>query len=72
MTIATAAPTISRRQKTAGPNHHLRNNHGTWWFHSTEHRTDGTAARIRVSLRTEDIVVARRLRDGILDRHAAK
>ena len=66
-TIAT--PILSRRQKTTGANHHLWNNHGTWWFHGTEHRPDGTAARIRVSLRTDDIAMARRLRDRILTKH---
>ena len=37
----TGSPVISRRQKTAGPLHHLWNNHGTWWFHCTFHLPDG-------------------------------
>ena len=69
--MTTAIPTLSRRQKTAGPNHHLWDNHGTWWFHGTEHRPDGTAGRVRVNLRTSDPVTARNLRDRILDRHSA-
>ena len=69
MTMTTATPTLSRRQKAIGPNHHLWDNHGTWWFHGTEHRPDGTAARIRVSLRTDDIVVARKHRDRILAKY---
>jgi hypothetical protein len=64
------APTLSCRQKTAGSDHHLWNNHGTWWFHGTEHRADGTARRVRLSLRTRDADKARRLRDAILSRHA--
>ena len=57
MTPATA--TISRRQKTAGPDHHLWNNHGSWWFHGTFHLPNGTAERVRVNLRTADLASAR-------------
>jgi hypothetical protein len=60
-------PTISTRQKTTSENHHLWNNHGSWWFHGTEHRADGTAVRIRVNLRSRDIAEARRKRDRILN-----
>jgi hypothetical protein len=62
---ATNAPTISRRQKTAGPNHHLWNNHGTWWFHGTVHKPDGTAERVRVNLKTDVLPIARNRRDSI-------
>lgn len=62
---ATATPTISRRQKTAGPNHHLWNNHGTWWFHGTVHLPDGTAERVRVNLKTDVLPIARNRRDSI-------
>ena len=62
----TTAPTLSRRQKTTGPNHHLWDNHGTWWFHGTVHLPNGTAQRIRVSLRTRDGAKARQRRDAIL------
>jgi hypothetical protein len=61
-----ASTIISRRQKIAGPNHHLWNNHGSWWFHGTEHRPDGTAIRIRRNLRTRDLAKARIIRDRIL------
>ena len=64
MTIAT--PILSRRQKTAGPNHHLWNNHGGWWFHCTFHLPDGTAERVRVNLKTDDLSSARMRRDSIL------
>ena len=59
-------PTLSTRQKTAGENHHLWNNHGSWWFHCTEHRPDGTARRTRLNLKTRDLSEARRERDRIL------
>ena len=42
-----AAPVISRRQKTAGANHHLWNNNGTWWLYCTIHMPDFTKWRLR-------------------------
>ena len=47
-------------------NHHLWNNRGTWWCHFTLHRPDYTAERVRVSLRTRDVIEARRRRDQLL------
>jgi hypothetical protein len=63
---ATTSPIISRRQKTSGLNHHLWNNHGSWWFHGTVHLPDGTAQRVRVNLKTKDLLKARSQRDSIL------
>ena len=60
--------TISRRQKIAGPNHHLWSNHGYWWFHATFHLSNGTAERVRFSLKTRDSETARVRRDKILRR----
>lgn len=62
----TGPPVISRRQKIAGPNHHLWNNHGTWWFHGTFHLSDGTAERVRVNLKTDHLSSARNRRNFIL------
>jgi hypothetical protein len=62
----TNIPIPSRRQKTTGSNHHLWDNHGTWWFHGTFHLPDGTAERVRVNLRTDDLSKARIRRDSIL------
>ncbi len=45
------------------PNHHLWNNHGTWFLHYTVHRTPFTKERIRRSLGTKDIKIARERRD---------
>ncbi len=64
-------PKISTRQKAEGPNHHLWNNHGIWWFHGTVLLPDGTAERVRLSLRTRSLDEARRLRDRIFERLAA-
>lgn len=47
-------------------NHHLWNNRGTWWCHFTLHRPDYTSERVRVSLRTRDVLEARRRRDQLL------
>ncbi len=59
-------PVISRRQKTARPDHHLWNNHGIWWFHGTLHLPDYTSRRIRCNLGTSDVQTARQIRDRIL------
>jgi hypothetical protein len=59
------SPTFSRRQKTDGPNHHLWNNHGTWWFHGTFHKPEGTKERVRLNLHTRDLAEARLKRDRI-------
>ena len=56
-------PTPSLRVNPDNPNHHLWNNHGTWWLHYTLHLPDYTARRIRSSLRTRDLHEARSKRD---------
>ncbi|MBI3887145.1 MAG: hypothetical protein HY302_15675 [Opitutae bacterium] len=54
----------------SNPNHHLWNNNGTWYLHYTVHPTPLTKARMRVSLGTKSLEVARRLRDEFLARSA--
>lgn len=49
-------------------NHHLWNNNGTWWCHFTLHGTRGTKQRVRRSLRTHDLSLARKRRDQFLAR----
>lgn len=46
------------------PNHHLWDNHGTWFLHYTIHPTPYTKERIRRSLGTKDVKVARERRDN--------
>ncbi len=58
------------RTTAENPDHHLWNNRGTWWCHFTLHRPDYTAERVRFSLRTRDLVEARRRRDEVLRRFA--
>ncbi|HEY1765290.1 MAG TPA: hypothetical protein VGF85_10230 [Opitutaceae bacterium] len=57
------------------PNHHLWNNHGTWFLHYTVHPTQFTKERIRRSLGTKDLTTARIRRDAffsqLADKHAA-
>jgi hypothetical protein len=66
--ITALAGTLAARVPVAdsNPDHHLWNNRGTWWCHFTLHRADYTAERIRVSLKTRDIEVARCRRDELL------
>ena len=51
------------RIRAENPNHHLWNNHGTWFLHYTVHPTPFTKERIRRSLGTKDIQLARDRRD---------
>lgn len=46
------------------PNHHLWNNHGTWWIHYTLHH-GWTKERVRESLATRCVDEARRKRDAL-------
>ena len=55
----------SIRVDADNPNHHLWNNHGTWFLHYTVHPTPFTKERIRRSLGTKDLAVARRRRDDL-------
>ena len=52
------------RVRPENPNHHLWNNHGTWFLHYTVHPTPFTKERIRRSLGTQDIRIAREPRDS--------
>ena len=51
------------RVRADNPNHHLWNNHGTWFLHYTVHPTPFTKDRVRRSLATNDLEVARERRD---------
>jgi hypothetical protein len=46
--------------------HHLWNNNGTWWCHFTMRNANGSARRVRRSLKTADIGKARESRDRLL------
>ena len=57
--------TLSLRVNRGNPDHHLWNNHGTWWLHYTLHLPDFTTRRIRKSLGTHDLDQARERRDEL-------
>lgn len=57
---------LAIRIRKENADHHLWNNHGTWWCHFTEHRSDYTKRRVRQSLYTSDRTIARFLRDSLL------
>jgi hypothetical protein len=62
MNTVTTLPGI--RVRAENENHHLWNNHGTWFLHYTVHPTPFTKERIRRSLGTKDVEVARSRRDA--------
>ena len=47
------------------PNHHLWNNNGVWWLHYTVYPTSVTSERVRKSLRTRSLEIARARRDQL-------
>ncbi|MFM1767474.1 MAG: hypothetical protein RJA22_3 [Verrucomicrobiota bacterium] len=66
--IPTVLPSgdLAVRVNPANPDHHLWNNHGTWWCHYTLHLPDFTKRRVRRNLGTPVLAEARLLRDQIL------
>ena len=69
MTTIAILPGI--RVRAENQNHHLWNNHGTWFLHYTIHPTPFTKERIRRSLGTKDVEVARDRRDSFFATLAA-
>ncbi len=69
MNTLTTLPGI--RVRPDNENHHLWNNHGTWFLHYTVHPTPFTKERIRRSLGTKDVAVARERRDSFFAQLAA-
>jgi hypothetical protein len=65
------AQTLSVRVNRQNPDHHLWNNHGTWWLHYTLHLADFTKRRVRKSLGTHCVDEARARRDEALANLAA-
>lgn len=61
----------SLRISDTNPNHHLWNNNGTWFLHYTVYPTPFTKERIRRSLGTKDVRIARERRDQFFA-HLAK
>jgi hypothetical protein len=59
------------RVSAENPNHHLWNNHGTWFLHYTVHPTPYTKERVRRSLGTKDLNTARARRDSFFHQFEA-
>lgn len=57
------APLRGLQARAENPNHHLWNNHGIWFLHYTAYPTEFTKERIRRSLGTKDVNLARERRD---------
>ena len=57
--------TLSIKIDSENPDHHLWNNHGTWWIHYTVHQRDYTKHRVRVSLETRNLREARQRRNAL-------
>ena len=55
------------KNKNPNPDHNIWNNNGTYWCHYTVHEDGYTKKRVRVSLGTKDIAIARALRDFLMD-----
>jgi hypothetical protein len=70
--MTTPADLAGIRITADNPNHHLWNNHGTWFLHYTVHPTPFTKERIRRSLGTKDLATARSRRDAFFAAMAAK
>ncbi len=60
------AQQLSVRCQPGNPDHHLWNNNGTFWCHYTVHLPDFTKQRVRLSLGTHDLHIARQKRDSLL------
>lgn len=59
--------TVTRPKMVAkNKDHNLWLNHKTWWLHYTQHLPNFTASRVRLNLRTSDVLIARMHRDMIL------
>jgi hypothetical protein len=61
-----ATKAILSIRTSRNPNHHLWFNNGTWWVHYTQHLSDFTKKRVRRSLHTRELGIARVLRDSLL------
>ena len=55
------------KNNRTNPDHNIWNNNGTFWCHYTVHNDNRTKQRVRVSLGTKDVAIARALRDFIME-----
>jgi hypothetical protein len=57
--------TLAIRVDAENLNHHLWDNHGSWWIHYTLHLSGDRKRRVRRPLGTRDVEEARALRDRL-------
>ena len=62
-----ADPVLSIRIDDANSDHHLWCNHGVWWIHYVVHEGN-RKRRVRRSLQTRDVEIARQRRDAEFER----
>ena len=62
---------LSIRAKADNPNHNLWLNNGTWSVAFTTHLPDSTKRRVRTSLGTKEVSIARQRRDALFARYHA-
>lgn len=67
MSITAKRSRLALRVNNSNPNHHLWNNQGVWWCHLTVHKADATSERLRFSLKTRDVELAKKRRDRIFN-----
>jgi hypothetical protein len=67
-----ATPLLRVCVSEENPNHHLWNNHGTWFLHYTVHPTPFTKERVRRSLGTPSLAAARERRDAFFAHQQAQ
>jgi len=58
-------PELAVRIDGDNPDHHIYNNNGTLWIHFTVYPSAITKERVRKSLKTKNLGVARRRRDQL-------
>jgi hypothetical protein len=64
-TTANNGCVLALRVRGRNPNHHLWFNNGSWWMHYTVHLPDHTKHRVRCSLQTANLSLARARRDAL-------
>ena len=72
MSAQAATALLRIRPCAENPNHHLWNNHGTWFLHYTVHPTPFTKERVRRSLGTRVLAEARERRDAFFAHRQAQ
>jgi hypothetical protein len=65
-------PVRTKRRRSQNPDHHLWANNGTWFMHCTVYPSRCTKERLRYSLATKSVSIARRRRDAVFAALAAQ